>query len=254
MSILDSIIETGMVVPRITIFGKPGVGKTTLANQFPNPLFLFTEKSGVVGLKGISIDEGFAQAWQVMKGLLDVSSDEFPYKTIVIDSLTKLDSMVIDYIISQEKDPKKATISSACGGYGKGIERAADLHRAFKAMCDKWQDRGVVVIYIAHTSLVKDRMPDTEDFEINSLEMHHNKSRMTYINDVDAVFFARQKSYVESTESGKTIIRSTPNRVLVTGLNDNNVSKNRFAMPAEIDLSFEAIAEYIPFYNNKDKA
>lgn len=250
MSILDQITETGTVVPRLTIYGKPGVGKTTLANEFPKPLFLFTEKPGLVGLKGIAITD-FGHMWTTMKELLALET--IPFQTLIIDSLTRLDTMVVEYILSKEKDPDKATISSACGGYGKGLEKAADMHRAFKALCDHWQDRNVAVIYLAHTALVKDRMPDTEDFEINTLEMHHNKSRTIYINEVDAVLFARQKAYVEATETGRTIVRSTNNRVLVTSLNDCHVAKNRFNMDKEIPLSFEAIAEFIPYFNKEKK-
>jgi putative protein kinase ArgK-like GTPase of G3E family len=39
MSILDNIITTKPGAPRITVYGKPGIGKSTLASQFPEPLF-----------------------------------------------------------------------------------------------------------------------------------------------------------------------------------------------------------------------
>ena len=48
------------------------------------------------------------------------------------------------------------------------------------------------------------------------------------------------------------IPKSRGERVIKAGLNDANVSKNRYNMPNEIPMSFEEINKYIPFYNNNE--
>jgi hypothetical protein len=252
MSILDKVVTMKPGAPRITIYGKTGIGKSTLASQFPKPLFLLTEDPRIEGLKAIPEAKSFTEFWQNLKELLELQ--DFPYKTIVIDSVSKLDAKITKYIIDEEGGNSKATtLGAACGGYGKGYERAQSIHRAVKAQLDKFVERGIGVIFIAHETVTKYKAPDSEDYDIYSITMNHDKSREVYIHDVDAVLFARLQSFVDTLDGGKNIIRSTENRILVAGVNNSNVSKNRFAMPNEIPMEFEELKKYIPFYNQGEE-
>lgn len=253
MSILDSVITTVSRAPRITLYGNPGIGKSTLASQFPNPLFLLTEDNELPGIKAFPIVTGFMEIWNNVKALL--ACDDIPYQTIVVDSISKLDALVVEYILDKEpvgkNGNKPATLTAACGGYGAGYMRAASIHAAFKGMMDKFKDRGIAVVYIAHLSVGNVKPPDNEDYTTYTIVMNHDKSRHVYIDDVDAVLFCKLKSYVSQLESGRTMIKSTDERIIATTINDGFVSKNRFAMPLEIPMSYESIAKYIPFYNQK---
>lgn len=261
MSILDKIQKTAAIVPRITIYGTPGIGKSTLASQFPEPLFLLTEKT-IEGVNAIPPAETLDEFWKNLRALYALENP--PFKTLVIDSISKLDKLVVDYILDNEVanikcveqgKPKQITaIGSACGGYGKGYERAQSIHRAVKAFADKFTDKGIGVIFVAHDDVSKYKSPDSEDYDIYTIVMNHNKSREVYIHDVDAVFFGRLQSFVETLDSGKHIAKSTQKRILVTGVNNANVSKNRFSMPPEIPMEFEEIKKYIPFYNQGGKS
>lgn len=251
MSIFDKIITLSPTAPRITIYGKAGVGKTTLASQFPEPYFLQTEEIKLDGAKAFPVATKFPEVWDT---LVQLNKEEnLPFKTLVIDSISKLDSLIIDYILDNEplKDGKKtATIGSACGGYGKGYERAQQLHRAFKGLCDNLNKKGITIIYIAHLSTAKYRAPDSDDYDIYSITMNHDKSKEPYIDDVDAVFFCKLKSYITESKEGKKLVNSTEQHIILTGVSDGHISKNRFSMPIEIKMEFEEIKKYIPFYNN----
>ena len=254
MSILDHIKTTGAIAPRITIYGAPGIGKSSLANQFPDPLFLLTEQSGLVGIKAIQPPSTLAQMWENTKSLYEL--EKLPFKTLIVDSISKLDQLVIDHILAKEKPNKEgkkpSSLATACGGYGAGFQAAQQLHRGFKAILDKFQDRGVTVIYIGHLSTVKHKAPDLEDFDKYSIIMNSEKSREPYIDDVDCVLFCKLRSYLSETENGRTLIKSTEDRILITGVSDGHVSKNRFSMPAELAMSFNDISKYIPFYTGED--
>ena len=257
MSILDKIITTAPRAPRITIYGKPGIGKTSLASQFPAALFLMTEEINIDGLKALPKAEAFTEFWNNVKGLL--AQEDLPYKTIVVDSVSKLDELIVKHILAEEPanisaanngdKPRINTLGASCGGYGKGYERAQSMHRAMKAQLDKFTDKGMGVVFISHVTTTKYRAPDNEDYDIYSIVMNHDKSREVYIDDVDAVLFIKLYSGTTTLDSGRTIVRSTDKRTLITNVNEVNVSKNRYSMPPEIPVAFEEIKKYIPFYN-----
>lgn len=257
MSILDKITKITAQAPRITIYGKPGIGKTTLASQFPEPLFLLTENPSIEGIRALPVAHTFDEFWENVKELLAI--EEPPFKTLVIDSVSKLDALIVKYILNEEKAnkdarnngerPKITTLGAACGGYGKGYERAQGMHRAIKSQLDKFTKKDIAVVFISHVAVTKHRSADSEDFDIFSIVMNHDKSREVYIDDVDAVLFGRQQSFTETLDSGKNIVKSTKNRALCASVNDVNVSKNRFSMPDEIPMDFNELKKYIPFYN-----
>ncbi len=254
MSILNQIKTVLPEAPRITLYGVGGIGKSTLANCFPRPLFLLTETSALINSNVIGPITSFSEIWDCMNQLLAV--DDLPYKTIVIDSISKLDQLIIEYILNQEpvkKDVKKlASLATACGGYGAGYQAAAQLHRSFKAKMDKFQNKGISVVYIGHVTTLKHRAPDCEDYDKYSIVMNSDKSREPYLDDVDAVLFCKQKSYTSTTDSGRNLIVSGEDRIILSGISESHVSKNRFDMPSEIAMSFDELKKYIPFYKSEE--
>lgn len=254
MSILDSIMTTKPGAPRITIYGKPGIGKSTLASQFPDPLFLLTEDNELPGIKALPIFDDYVVLWQSIKQLYEL--EELPFKTLVIDSISKLDTLVVERTIAQSPPDKRGrqaqTLAEAWGGYGAGYEKAASLHRAIKMLLDKFKERGVVVVYISHSEIKKYKSPEHEDYDILSIIMNSDKSRAIYVDDVDAVLYCKLKSHTLETDSGRTLVKSSDKRVISGVSNDVYVSKNRFNLPPEIPMDFDSLASYIPFFN-KDK-
>lgn len=250
MNILEKISKTNDLPPRITIYGKSGIGKTSIASQFPNPLFILTENPAITGLNHLPVCESFPDFYENIKLLLAL--EVLPFETIVIDSISKLDALIVKYILEEESSSSSKKISSlgsASGGYGKGYERAQNLHRIIKSRLDKFIARGVGIIFIGHMLLTKYKAPDLDDYDIYSIVMNHDKSREVYIDDVDAVLFGKLHSNTYSLESGRTSIKSSDKRVLVTTVNDSTVTKNRYSMPSQIPMEFEEIAKYIPWYN-----
>lgn len=249
MSILDLVQTTITKAPRITLYGKPGIGKTSLAASFPHPLFLLTEETGLSGIDSLPVAKTFEQFWDYISQLLTL--EELPFKTLVIDSVSKLDVLITEYILS--KETKATTLAAACGGYGAGYAKAAQIHRGIKSKMDAFQDRGITVIYVSHMCVKTHKSPDAEDYDVFSIVACHDKVREVYIDDVDATLFCRLKSYVSETETGRSLVKSTEQRIIVTGVNEVNVSKNRYNMPAEIPMSFKDISKYIPFYQLKEE-
>jgi len=255
MSILDSIEVCAPEAPRITIYGKPGIGKSTLASKFPDPLFLLTEENGLNGIKKLPTILNFKQLWRTVNDLL--KEEKLPFKTLVVDSISKLDALVVQYILESEPLNKNgqppSSLNAACGGYGAGFSRAQLIHRNLKALFDRFRERGIAVVFISHVDISRHKAPDSEDYDIYTIVMNHNKSREIYIDDVDLVAFCKLKSYTSETESGRTLVRSTDDRTMNVGVNEAHVSKNRYNIPNSLPMDFDELAKYIPFYNLKEK-
>lgn len=254
MSVFDKIIKTRPKAPRITIYGKSGIGKSTLAAQFPDPVFILTEDTGLTDIAAFPVADSFEEVWGNVKGLL--AEPELPYRTVVIDSISKLDALIVKYILDAEppnKSGKSVTLNSACGGYGAGSLKAQSLHQAFKALMDKFQEKGIAVVYVSHVAITKMKAPDADDYDIYSIVMNGEKSREPYIHDVDAVLLCRLQTFTTENEAGRILVKSGSDRVIVSCAHDSHVSKARFPMPPEMPMSFDELSKYIPFYNNEVK-
>lgn len=70
----------------IMLYGRPGSGKTTLAAQFDNPLFLMFEP----GARSLSIYKKDVSSWKKFVATIDdLEIEKHEFKTIVIDTFTQ---------------------------------------------------------------------------------------------------------------------------------------------------------------------
>ncbi len=101
------------------IYGPPGIGKSTLASQFPDPLFLYTEP----GLKRILAYKKEVLNWGEFKRLVKALETERPkqYKTIVVDTVDNLFRMC-----KQEICAKRGIEHQSDEEWGKGYELVND--------------------------------------------------------------------------------------------------------------------------------
>jgi hypothetical protein len=100
--------------PIIAIHGQPGVGKTTLAQNFPNPVFIQTEDGCPSGLEleTFGLCETFTSVVEAIKHL---GKERHDYRTAVFDSLDKLEPLILEVLCA---DRHYASVESP--GYGKG--------------------------------------------------------------------------------------------------------------------------------------
>ncbi len=253
MSIFDNVQKIKMQAPRITLYGKTGMGKSTIASKFPDPFFILTEFNNICGFDATPIFNSFEDFWIFISELS--KTETIPYKTIIIDTVSKLDQLVIERVIRTSPPSKKGaavkTLTEAWGGYGAGFMRAAGIHRMIKMELDKLASRGIIIIYICHVEVKKCRMPDQEDFDMFTIAMNGDLSRPPYTDDVDLVALCKQKSTTIETDSGRNLIKTFDKLILSVGINEAHVSKNRFSMPNEIDMNYDEIKKYIPFLNEE---
>lgn len=229
MSVLTTISKPCDRAIIATITGDAGVGKTTLACTFPKPIVIRVED----GLQSIPenlrpdafpILQSVDELWGQLGALINEKHD---YKTVVIDSVTKLDRMFIDYVV--DNDPKKPkSINSALGGYGSGLMAVGGMHQRIRKAAELLNNKGINVIFIAHADTVTIELPDQDAYTRYDLRLG-KKSIAPYVDDSDLVCFLKLETYTTGDGERKKAI-SDGTRVAITYSTAANVSKNRFGI------------------------
>lgn len=84
---------------KVVIYGPEGIGKSTFASQFPNPLFIDTEGS-TKNLDVARMDK--PTSWTMLKSQLEyIKSNPTVCKTVVIDTIDWAEQLCIDDICSK---------------------------------------------------------------------------------------------------------------------------------------------------------
>ena len=225
--------------PRIMIYGSEGVGKSTFAAYAPNPVFVQTED----GLSEIDCSKfPLAKSFdEVVLQLQAVRDEEHEFGTVVIDSLDWLERLVWDRVCA---DYGVKSIEKADGGYGKGYVLALSYWRQIISILNEIRTRrGLAVVLIAHAAVERFEDPEHAAYDRYTPRLH-KKACSLVCEWVDAVLFATRRMRVDST-TGKAapVGADGGERVIRTNGSPACIAKNRFGLPTEIALSWNAFVE-----------
>jgi hypothetical protein len=256
----EEIRESIQFPPRILIYGFPGTGKTTFASCFPDPIFLDLER-GIMprddkkimtyvpnGISSIAkANTHHVMYTQVVSFLSYLAVADHNYKTLVIDSLDRLEEIITDDTLDTNgwryvNEP----------GFGKGQDAVFRSYKIILELIDKINQRGMAIIAIAHAGTVKIEHPVLPSYDKIGLQIN-KKAAAWFIENSDIIGYCDIKVYVSAEKSGGIIAKnkavSAGERVLLTGPQPTLETKNRmFAkLPEEIPLSY---AEFIQYATN----
>ena len=248
MSILASAAPPRKEPLVVTICGTPGTGKTSLASTFPGPAYIIQtigeQMPRDIPAEQMPVSIGETRDTESLWAQLTaLAKDDHPYQTVIVDSVTGLETLFHDAVIAM--DPKAKTIQAAMGGYGAGRDAIAAMHGRVRRAAEVLRKRGIHVVFIAHSDVVRIEPPDGEAYTQYSLRLH-NKSMAAYVDSVDIVGFIRQNVVVKGDEDHRRAI-TTGERVLVTYLTPAAVTKNRVGINEDITLErgVNPFAQYI---------
>lgn len=231
--------NTAISAPRVCLFGVEGIGKSTFAAASPNPIYILTED----GLGSLKVDHfPIATSFKdVMDAIGVLYSDKHDFKTVVIDSLDWLEA-IIQREIEQKYEAKDLA-------YGKGAVIAAERWREILDGLNALRnDKGMIVILIAHTTIKRFDSPEVEPYDRYQPKLQE-RSNAVCREWVDALMFANYKTIVKKDDVGfnQTNNRgiSTGERMLFTSERPAYMAKNRYNLPDSIPLSWDAFAEAI---------
>jgi len=233
-----------------TIVGTAGSGKTSLAATFPKPIVIRTQGEAIP--KDIPEDvrpdvmpelTSAAELWATLKALLN---EDHEYQTLIIDSVTGLESLFVADVLEQESNSggKARGIIQALGGYGAGPAAVQASHMRVRKAVELLRTRkGMHTIFVAHAEIADVSPPDGDPFSQYTLRLP-KKSVAPYTDATDLVGFLKQERIVRgaveakadrAAKPGKAI--TTGDRVLVTYLQPASLSKNRFGIEDDLPVA-----------------
>lgn len=235
---------TSGVIPapvKVVLYGPEGIGKSTFASQFPDPIFIDAEG----GTKQLDVRRlPRPTSWaMLLDEVAEVRKGNIPCTTLVLDTADWAEALCIQSICA------KAKVDGLEGfGYGKGYVYAKE---AFAKLLDELEEvvaGGRNVVVLAHAMIAKFEQPDAVG-NYDRWQMKTTKQVAPLLREwCDMLLFANYKTVVEKSGSSPNAKNkaSGGRRVLYTTHHPCWDAKNRFGLADELPLDYQAIAAIIP--------
>lgn len=228
---------------RVVVYGVEGIGKSTFASRFPDPLFIDTE--GSTSHLDVARFDPAPKSWQELLDMVFwARGNASRGSTLVVDTLDWAERLCEDAVCDRNG---WKTISQP--DYGKGYKA---LKSEFAKLLDALTEvarAGVNVVCTAHAKISKFELPDEAGaYDRWSLKLVDtpNTSVAAMVKEwADALLFANYKTVVETDSSGKAKARGNK-RVLYTDHDATYDAKNRWGLPPSVPFDFAEIAGHIP--------
>lgn len=224
---------------KVVLYGPEGIGKSTFASQFPDPLFIDTE--GSTGNMDVArLDKPTSLSF--LQQQIEFVKQNRPCKTLVIDTIDWGERLIIDFILSRA-DKKSITNF----GYGEGF---IQLEEEFGRFLNKLSDLieiGINVVLTAHTKITKFEQPDEmgayDRWELKLGNKTTAKTAALTKEWADMVLFMNYKTFsVATDDKGKKFKGQGGERVIYTTHHPAWDAKNRHNLPDEIPMDYAHIA------------
>lgn len=210
-----------LTAPKVMIYGLAGVGKSTLAGKFKNPIFLDFEGGlnyfDVARTPQIqTLDEFYMDLAELYR------AKEKEFDTIVIDSADWLVRKVVEKAAGIDKNNLEETLNRSNGGYGNG-KQVLENHIRTKLLPTlvALNKKGYGIVLIAHAE--RKNLMDAEGVDIEQITPKIDVNTMNiFVEWCDNVLYLKKDAENE--------------RVLVLESDNVALAKNRLGLTGEVKL------------------
>jgi hypothetical protein len=222
-------IERGIQASPVAavIHGVEGIGKTTLASQFPSPLILDTED----GSKRIDCARFRVTKWlDLLSAMLDLGGDPQGFKTVVIDSIDWAETLLREHLSAKLGKPVDDL------PYGRSFGVVAEGFQPLINAADGLIAKGMHVVLVGHSEVKRCTPPDMDE-GYDRYEIKLSKKVNAIVKEwADLILFTNYKTRLIEGADGRKKGRGGKERVMYAERTAAWDAKNRFGLPAEMPM------------------
>ncbi|MFV0529381.1 MAG: AAA family ATPase [Lachnospiraceae bacterium] len=225
---------------KVIVYGPEGIGKSTFAAQFPNPVFEDTEGS-TYNMDVARLPK--STSWTMLLSHIDyVKQNPTICKTFIVDTIDWAEQMCVEDICAKHQ---KSGIEDF--GYGNGYVYVREEFGRFLNKLTELIDVGINVVLTAHAQIRKFEQPDElgayDRYELKLGKKTSSQTSPLVKEWADIVLFANYKTYsIQTDKDGKKHKAQGGSRVIFTQHHPCWDAKNRHNLPAEIPMEYAQIA------------
>lgn len=238
--------------PAVLLYGPEKAGKTTLASEFPDAVFLQTEEGeGILDIATLGKIESFDE---LMSAIGQIYERDHDFKTVVLDSVTALQPLIWAETGQRgdDKGNKKNRIEDF--GYGKGYVYAlAVWQEVLDGLNALRRDKGMSIVLIAHSKIERFDDPETVGYSRYDIDLH-DKARDFLKREVDVVLLLKPDVTIKTEDAGfnKQRARADGGRSVWMHATSRPAyaAGNRYGLPEKIlyepGKGFDALSPHFP--------
>jgi hypothetical protein len=223
---------------RLLIYGVEGIGKSTLASQFPRPVFLDVEDR----TSHLEVMRWTPKTWfELLQCIATLRNEDHDFCTVVLDTADWAEQLATAQICT---DRNKTGIEDF--GYGKGYTYLKEcIQELMQELHELQYKRGMHVVILAHAKIKR--------FDDPQLAVAYDRYQLKCSEAVsalfrewcDAVLFANYETVTSKGEDKVVRAKAGRDRVLYCQHTAAYDAKNSYGLPDEIPMEYEHLRPYI---------
>lgn len=228
---------------KVVIYGPEGIGKSTFASRFPEPVFIDTEGS----TKALNVVRVDVHGWKDIKDAateIILGRAGVPCKTLVLDTADWAEAMCADYVCTQNR-----WNSLSSPGYGTGYRVNWETFKELIEIFNGAIANNINVVITAHAFMRKFEQPDEagayDRWEMKLQNSPKANIAATVKEWADMVLFANYRVIVSDKDKQGKGKAQGGRRVMYASHHPCWDAKNRYGLPDMMDFDYGAIAGII---------